>query len=192
MLALTALNTEGERREHFLSLAGDITATCHESYSRTGNRGFFLAGCGAEALFVCMCCLRVIHLYNSVNLLYNSVNLLNNSVIHLDYLWIPSTETHIGPEVMSFVSGRMINSNNPMYILRPETVESYFYMWRATHDPKYREWGWEAVQVGGTERRCKWVGLGGSASGWGWEAVQVGGAGRRCKWVGLGGGAGGL
>ena len=22
------------------------------------------------------------------------------------------------------------------------------YMWRFTHDPKYRDWGWEAVQVG--------------------------------------------
>ena len=33
------------------------------------------------------------------------------------------------------------------YILRPETFESYFIMWRLTKDPKYREWGWEAVQV---------------------------------------------
>ena len=46
--------------------------------------------------------------------------------------------------------GTMATADNPMYILRPETVESYFYMWRATHDPKYREWGWEAVQVGGS------------------------------------------
>ena len=27
------------------------------------------------------------------------------------------------------------------YILRPEVVESIFYMWRLTHDPKYRQWG---------------------------------------------------
>ena len=33
------------------------------------------------------------------------------------------------------------------YILRPEVIETYFYMWRFTHDPKYREWGWQAVQV---------------------------------------------
>ena len=32
-------------------------------------------------------------------------------------------------------------------MLRPETVESYFYMWRLTGDQKYREWGWEVVQV---------------------------------------------
>ena len=37
------------------------------------------------------------------------------------------------------------------YILRPETFESYFIMWRLTKDPKYREWGWEAVQVNITQ-----------------------------------------
>jgi endoplasmic reticulum Man9GlcNAc2 1,2-alpha-mannosidase len=26
---------------------------------------------------------------------------------------------------------------------RPETVESFYYMWRITGDQKYREWGWE-------------------------------------------------
>ena len=38
-------------------------------------------------------------------------------------------------------------NNEKMYLLRPETVESYFYLWRTTKDPKYREWGWEVVQV---------------------------------------------
>ncbi|KAK3940050.1 mannosyl-oligosaccharide alpha-1 2-mannosidase [Diplogelasinospora grovesii] len=28
-------------------------------------------------------------------------------------------------------------------LLRPETVESLFYMWRITGDTKYRDWGWE-------------------------------------------------
>ena len=28
-------------------------------------------------------------------------------------------------------------------LLRPETIESLFYMWRFTKDPKYREWGWK-------------------------------------------------
>lgn len=33
------------------------------------------------------------------------------------------------------------------YILRPEVVESYFVMWRLTHDQKYRDWGWDFVLV---------------------------------------------
>lgn len=35
------------------------------------------------------------------------------------------------------------------YILRPEVVESYMYLWRQTHSPIYREWGWEVVMVSG-------------------------------------------
>lgn len=33
------------------------------------------------------------------------------------------------------------------YLLRPEVVESYFIMWRITHDQKYRDWGWDVVLV---------------------------------------------
>lgn len=39
------------------------------------------------------------------------------------------------------------------YILRPETFESYFILWRLTHDQKYRDWGWDAVQA--IEKHCK-------------------------------------
>ena len=37
--------------------------------------------------------------------------------------------------------------------MRPETVESYFLMWRLTKDPKYREWGWEMIQA--LDTHCK-------------------------------------
>ncbi|KAI0869331.1 glycoside hydrolase family 47 protein [Hypoxylon argillaceum] len=30
------------------------------------------------------------------------------------------------------------------YILRPEVMESYYYAYRATGDPKYQDWAWEA------------------------------------------------
>lgn len=45
------------------------------------------------------------------------------------------------------VEAKAIRTADKYYILRPEVIESYFYMWRITKDPKYREWGWEAVQV---------------------------------------------
>ncbi|KAL3616899.1 Mannosyl-oligosaccharide 1,2-alpha-mannosidase mns3 [Castilleja foliolosa] len=32
-------------------------------------------------------------------------------------------------------------------LLRPETVESLFYLFRVTEDPKYREWGWEIFEA---------------------------------------------
>ena len=56
----------------------------------------------------------------------------------------------LGPEAFRFteaVEARALKANERYYILRPETFESYFIMWRLTHDQKYRDWGWEAVQV---------------------------------------------
>uniref|UniRef100_A0A336KNG8 alpha-1,2-Mannosidase n=1 Tax=Culicoides sonorensis TaxID=179676 RepID=A0A336KNG8_CULSO len=39
------------------------------------------------------------------------------------------------------------------YILRPETIESYFYLWRITNNPMYRDWGWEVVNS--IEKYCR-------------------------------------
>jgi len=35
---------------------------------------------------------------------------------------------------------------NGGYLLRPEVIEAFFYMWRATHNPIYREWGWKIFE----------------------------------------------
>lgn len=37
--------------------------------------------------------------------------------------------------------------------MRPETIESYFILWRLTHDQKYRDWAWDAVQA--IEQHCR-------------------------------------
>jgi len=66
------------------------------------------------------------------------------------------TDTKLGPEAFRFsdaVEARALKQNERYYILRPETVESYFLMWRLTKDPKYREWGWEMVQA--LDKHCK-------------------------------------
>ncbi|XP_012260571.1 mannosyl-oligosaccharide 1,2-alpha-mannosidase IA isoform X2 [Athalia rosae] len=64
--------------------------------------------------------------------------------------------TKLGPEAFHFIENneaRSLKNGEKYYILRPETFESYFIMWRLTKDPKYREWGWEAVQA--LERHCR-------------------------------------
>ena len=56
----------------------------------------------------------------------------------------------LGPESFQLSGGNeatALRPNEKYYILRPEVVETYFVMWRLTKDPKYRQWGWEAVQV---------------------------------------------
>ncbi|XP_011410113.1 PREDICTED: mannosyl-oligosaccharide 1,2-alpha-mannosidase IA-like [Amphimedon queenslandica] len=64
-----------------------------------------------------------------------------------------SSVTKLGPDIFGIGSSGKVNNVNPKYILRPETVESYFYLWRLTRDPMYREWGWELVQA--LEKYCK-------------------------------------
>jgi mannosyl-oligosaccharide alpha-1,2-mannosidase len=46
-------------------------------------------------------------------------------------------------------------------ILRPETVESLFIGWRLTHDPIYREWGWQIFEA--FDKHCR-IPSGGYAS----------------------------
>ncbi|KAI3387012.1 hypothetical protein SNEBB_004817 [Seison nebaliae] len=67
------------------------------------------------------------------------------------------SETKIGPEYFHFETenneAKSVRYNERMYMLRPEVVESYFYLWRLTGEQKYRDWGWEAAQA--IEKHCK-------------------------------------
>ncbi len=61
-----------------------------------------------------------------------------------------STKTRVGPDKMQFsatVDAAGVQPNERTFLQRPETVESYFVLWRLTKDPKYREWAWDAAQV---------------------------------------------
>ncbi|XP_075059097.1 mannosyl-oligosaccharide 1,2-alpha-mannosidase IA [Mixophyes fleayi] len=66
------------------------------------------------------------------------------------------TTMKLGPEAFRFdggVEAIATRQNEKYYILRPEVIETYMYMWRFTHDPKYRQWGWEAVEA--LEKYCR-------------------------------------
>jgi len=66
------------------------------------------------------------------------------------------TKSHLGPETFVFSSRADAMAYGPSekyYILRPEILETYFYMWRYTHDPKYRAWAWDFIEA--LERYCK-------------------------------------
>ncbi|XP_068212905.1 mannosyl-oligosaccharide 1,2-alpha-mannosidase IA isoform X1 [Palaemon carinicauda] len=66
------------------------------------------------------------------------------------------TPTGLGPESFRFTEGmeaRALKSSEKYYILRPEAIESWFYMWRLTKDQKYREWAWSAVLA--LEKYCR-------------------------------------
>ncbi|VDM84554.1 unnamed protein product [Strongylus vulgaris] len=58
------------------------------------------------------------------------------------------TAVGIGPEAFRFtkdVEAKAVSMNEKYYILRPEVVETWFYLWRITKQDKYREWAWDVV-----------------------------------------------
>uniref|UniRef100_A0A1A9WIR4 alpha-1,2-Mannosidase n=1 Tax=Glossina brevipalpis TaxID=37001 RepID=A0A1A9WIR4_9MUSC len=64
--------------------------------------------------------------------------------------------TGLGPRVFLFEQGaeaHALDSKDKKYKLRPETVESYFVLWRLTHNQKYRDWGWDVVLA--LEKYCR-------------------------------------
>lgn len=63
--------------------------------------------------------------------------------------------TGISAEFVQFEGGQdfVIGRGAPHYLLRPEAVESFFYLSHLTGDPIYREWGWECFQA--IEKYCK-------------------------------------
>lgn len=65
------------------------------------------------------------------------------------------TVTGLGPDSIYLLNSikNDIASFASEYVLRPETVESYFYLWRTTHNPVYREWGWQVVKA--LEKHCR-------------------------------------
>ncbi|RWS31610.1 mannosyl-oligosaccharide alpha-1:2-mannosidase isoform A-like isoform X2 [Leptotrombidium deliense] len=62
-----------------------------------------------------------------------------------------NTDTGLGPEM--FFLDNQFESDTEYYILRPEVVESYFYLWRTTREQKYRDWAWEVVNA--LQKHCK-------------------------------------
>ncbi|ETO11996.1 hypothetical protein RFI_25381, partial [Reticulomyxa filosa] len=51
----------------------------------------------------------------------------------------------LSPEFMRYSEGEPYNGVD-FYILRPETLETMFYLWRLTGDNKWREYGWNIFQ----------------------------------------------
>jgi len=64
-----------------------------------------------------------------------------------------NTATGLGPEICYFnilpglredISIKPLDAH---YLLRPEAIEAWFYMYRFTGDKQYQEWGWEVFQA---------------------------------------------
>ncbi|KAL4272356.1 hypothetical protein GQ457_13G018780 [Hibiscus cannabinus] len=63
------------------------------------------------------------------------------------YNFYQSTPTQLAGENYFFNSGQDMSVGTSWNILRPETVESLFYLWRVTGNRTYQEWGWNIFQA---------------------------------------------
>ncbi|MFH4977607.1 hypothetical protein AB6A40_004316 [Gnathostoma spinigerum] len=65
------------------------------------------------------------------------------------------TATRIGPEMFYFSVDHEATTlmDGRGYILRPEVIEGFFYLWRLTGKPMYKEWIWDAIIA--IEKYCK-------------------------------------
>ncbi|XP_050227860.1 mannosyl-oligosaccharide 1,2-alpha-mannosidase MNS1 isoform X1 [Mercurialis annua] len=63
------------------------------------------------------------------------------------YNFYQSTPTKLAGENYFFHSDQDMNVGTSWNILRPETVESLFYLWRFTGNKTYQEWGWNIFQA---------------------------------------------
>lgn len=77
---------------------------------------------------------------------------LAKQLIETCYQMYVQMETGLSPEIVHFnthdgstkdVDVKIADRHN---LLRPETVESLFYLYRFTKDKKYQQWGWEILQ----------------------------------------------
>eukprot|EP00727_Mastigamoeba_balamuthi_P010643 m51a1_g6200 putative mannosyl-oligosaccharide -alpha-mannosidase ia (559) ;mRNA; f:115244-117459 len=64
-----------------------------------------------------------------------------------------TTPTGLAPEVAKFVPGAGVRAEARHYLLRPEAVETMLYMWRYSHEQRYRDWAWEVFVA--IERHCR-------------------------------------
>jgi hypothetical protein len=80
-------------------------------------------------------------------------------LMHTCYEMYRRMPTGLAPEIVFFntaggaTEDLIVKDADAHNLLRPETVESLFIMWRLTKDPKYREWGWEIYQA--FEKHCR-------------------------------------
>ncbi|KAL2932897.1 Mannosyl-oligosaccharide 1 2-alpha-mannosidase MNS1 [Bienertia sinuspersici] len=63
------------------------------------------------------------------------------------YNFYQSTPTKLAGENYFFHTGQDMSVGTSWNILRPETVESLFYLWRLTGNKTYQEWGWNIFQA---------------------------------------------
>lgn len=123
------ISSLNEGRERILDVASLLTRSCYELYNRTATGlapeiASFRQGNDTKS-----------------RMITDEPNLLQGRCFPVDdECYDISDASDQGLEDI------VVHQDAKHSLLRPETVESLFVMWRVTHDPIYREWGWNIFQ----------------------------------------------
>jgi mannosyl-oligosaccharide alpha-1,2-mannosidase len=63
------------------------------------------------------------------------------------YRLYENSKCGLAPDVVEFTLDGCYQVKSSRFHLRPETVESLFYLFRLTEDPMYQEWGWNIARA---------------------------------------------
>ena len=65
------------------------------------------------------------------------------------WIKLPPADAGLAPEAVTFHPklGMTVEKDSSRNQLRPEAVESLYYLWRLTGERKYRDWGWAMFQA---------------------------------------------
>lgn len=93
--------------------------------------------------------------HNDTSTQQESLRSTAKSLLFTCFMMANSTRSGLPPEnaVFSDTQGIIIRKNSKHYTLRPETIESLFYLKELEHDPIAQEWGWILYQA--IERHCR-------------------------------------
>jgi len=84
---------------------------------------------------------------------------LAEELAHTCYLTFAAHPTHLAPEISMYKTEKgskqdfFVKPNDAHYLLRPETIESLWYLYYITGNKTYQDWGWEIFQ--GIEKYTK-------------------------------------
>ncbi|XP_030456478.2 mannosyl-oligosaccharide 1,2-alpha-mannosidase MNS1-like [Syzygium oleosum] len=76
-----------------------------------------------------------------------TILLLSEEIGKTCYNFYQMTQTKLAGEDYIFTPRQDMSLDNPYNLMRPETVESLFYLWRFTGNKMYQDWGWDIFQA---------------------------------------------
>ena len=147
MLALGAKYgaVAGAKAEQYMQLARNLTETCYQMYARQPTGACKqLSPHSAVAFCKCACwrpgCQAVVHGFSAFDVGSRAP------------FRLPLHTAGLAPELVVF-DGETMAAGAVHNLLRPETVEALFVLWRTTGDLLYRRQGWAIFQA--FEKHCK-------------------------------------